>query len=105
MMFKIVSTGLVMAVLSLAIGPATTVAAVEKTISISPLRNEIIVDPGQVRSGVLTLTNSSEEEISLTLRAESFSVINQQYDYEFNSVKPEVAWVSFDDPILKIPYR
>lgn len=66
-------------------------------ITVSPVRSEFTVDPGQVKGGELKLKNSSKGPVTIRITAQSFSVINDQYDYRFDSDKPELSWVSFDN--------
>ena len=68
-----------------------TVAAQNKVITkpkgltLSPLRNEIEIAPGTSLDGVLTVTNSTKKPMTVSMNAEAFSVINQQYDYAFTA--------------------
>lgn len=74
-----------------------------KGLTLSPLRSEINITPGTSFDGVITVTNSSEKDMTVALSAEKFSVINQQYDYEFDSKSDIAKWVSFgsNELILK----
>lgn len=85
-----------------------TVAAQNKVITkskgltLSPLRNEIEIAPGTSLDGVLTVTNSTKKPMTVSMNAEAFSVINQQYDYAFTAESNVVKWVSFDHPEISL---
>jgi hypothetical protein len=63
---------------------------------LSPLRHELEIAPGTSANGVLTVTNSTDKEMSVTLSTEVFTVINQQYDYAFTEDSEATKWVSFN---------
>ncbi len=87
-----------LAVVILAVGamvPVDAVSTPDRRLGISPLRNELTITPGTSFDGKLTLTNSGQESLAVTMNAEVFSVINEAYDYSFNPSGKEVAWVTF----------
>jgi hypothetical protein len=45
--------------------------------------------------GVLTVTNSTDKSMDVSLSAEEFSVINRQYDYAFTQNSDIAKWVKF----------
>jgi hypothetical protein len=67
-----------------------------KGLTISPLRSELSIEPGTSIDGVLTVTNSTNNPMTVDLSAEEFSVINQQYDYAFTTESDVTKWVSFN---------
>lgn len=66
-----------------------------KGLTLSPLRTELNIQLGTSVSGVLTVTNSTDKSMSVTMSAEEFSVINQNYDYSFLPDSDIAKWVSF----------
>ncbi|CAN5412886.1 hypothetical protein BH10PAT4_BH10PAT4_1000 [soil metagenome] len=84
--------------------PDTTFAVDNSTkgLTVSPLRTEITVDPGTSQDQTLTLKNTNDRPISVRLTAEEFSVINQQYDYAFNTETQLIKWVTFTPDTLDI---
>lgn len=74
----------------------------ERSLGISPLRSELTISPGTSFDGKLTLTNSGKQAVSVSLKAEVFSVTNQTYDYAFNPSGTGVDWVSFSKDIITI---
>ncbi|PKL31905.1 hypothetical protein CVV43_00445 [Candidatus Saccharibacteria bacterium HGW-Saccharibacteria-1] len=74
----------------------------QKGLTVSPIRSELEIAPGVSMDGVLTVTNSTKETMVVDLTAESFSVINQQYDYAFTSESEMTKWVSFSDSKIEL---
>ena len=66
-----------------------------KGLTLSPLRTELNIMPGTLSDGVLITTNSTDKPIVVQLSAEEFSVVNQQYDYSFDSGSDIAKWVKF----------
>lgn len=66
-----------------------------KGLTVSPLRSEFEVKPGSSYSGELTITNSTDKNMEVRLNAETFSVINQRYDYAFASESNVANWINF----------
>lgn len=67
-----------------------------KGLTLSPLRAELDIEPGTSLNGVLKVTNFSTKPMLVTMSAEVFSVINQQYDYAFTAESNVVKWVTFN---------
>lgn len=67
-----------------------------KGLTLSPLRTELNIAPGTSQGGVLRVTNNSTLSMTVTMSAEVFSVINQQYDYAFTAESNVVKWVTFN---------
>jgi len=65
-------------------------------LKISPVRQELNIEPGTSRDGKLVVSNLSDTSMTVALSAEEFSVINQQYDYAFTVESDVTKWVSFD---------
>lgn len=70
----------------------------QKGLTLSPLRSELSINPGTSLDGTLTVTNSTKKVMTVNLTAETFSVINQQYDYAFTEESNVVKWVTFNHP-------
>lgn len=66
-----------------------------KGLTFSPLRTEFDVAPGTSHEGILRVSNSTDKPITVQLSAESFTVINRQYDYAFSSESDVAKWVTF----------
>ncbi len=66
-----------------------------KGLTLSPLRTELEISPGTSLDGVLTVKNSTDKPMTVSLTAEEFSVINQQYDYAFTAESDMAKWVRF----------
>ncbi len=71
------------------------VPSLPKGLTLSPLRNELELAPGTSLDGSLTVTNSTDKPMKISLNAEKFSVINQQYDYAFTDESDVARWVTF----------
>jgi len=90
---------------------ATTVIK-PKGLTLSPLRSELEITPGTSLDGNLVVTNSTDKAMAVSLSAEQFSVINQQYDYAFTAESDLMKWVTFSPSevnlavgeIKKIPF-
>lgn len=67
----------------------------QKGLTFSPLRSELSIAPGTSHEGVLRVVNSTDKSMAVHLNAESFSVINQQYDYAFSPESDVAKWVTF----------
>lgn len=85
-----------------AIAAPTKAATRSKGLTLSPLRSELGVAPGSSQEGVLTITNSTKEAMTVHLSAEKFSVINQQYDYAFSADSDTTKWVTFDPETIDL---
>lgn len=66
-----------------------------KGLTLSPLRSELGLAPGTSLDGTLTVTNSTDKPMKVSLSAEEFSVINRQYDYAFTTESDVTKWVTF----------
>ena len=75
--------------------PASAQSAPERRLQVSPLRNEISVEAGAAYKGSISLKNTGKATLKVTLSAEAFDVINQNYDYEFIPKAPVSEWVHF----------
>lgn len=73
-----------------------------KGLTLSPLRTELNITPSTSLDGILKVTNNSTKPMSVTMTAEAFSVINQQYDYAFTAESNVVKWVTFNHPEIKL---
>ncbi len=77
--------------------PAQASAA---SISIAPLRQEITITPGQAFNSRLVVQNPSKNATTVTLSAEAFGIINEDYDYSFSKLEEVGKWLSFGSPQL-----
>lgn len=66
-----------------------------KGLTLSPLRKEAEVAPGNSIKETITISNLTEKKMTVRLSAEKFSVINQQYDYSFSDGSDIVKWIMF----------
>ena len=81
------------------IAPPYDVAAassVSTGLNLSPLKTEFSITPGTSHTVTLTITNGTQAAMKVDFSAESFSVINQQYDYAFDTASALSKWVTFD---------
>lgn len=69
----------------------------KKGLTISPIKKELNVTPGTVVNGYLVVENTSDGAINVDLKADEFSVINQQYDYAFTEESEVSKWVTFKE--------
>lgn len=98
MKYKVRNWLLVVVVLAASVAmPAHATSSPERSLGISPLRNELTIAPGTSFDGTLTLTNSGQDTLSVTMDAEMFSVTDEAYNYSFDPTGKEVDWVSFGD--------
>lgn len=67
-----------------------------KGLTLSPLRSELNIEPGTSLDGTFTVKNSTDKTMMVSLSAEEFSVINQQYDYAFTAESDITKWIRFD---------
>ena len=56
-----------------------------KGLALSPIRTETTVASGELVKYKLTLTNYSDQPMKVTLSAEEFSVVDQQYKHAFDN--------------------
>lgn len=78
---------------------ATNVAnaqtASQRGLTLTPLRSELNIPPGTSLDGELTVTNSTDKPMEVTLGIEEFHVINQAYDYAFTAESDVTKWITF----------
>lgn len=72
------------------------------SLSIQPLRQELELKPGQSFSSSLVVTNTGKDSITVNVDAESFSVIDEAYDYSFAKAEGLNQWVHIDNPVSTI---
>ncbi len=75
---------------------SSVTSLLDQGLALSPLRNELNIDPGTSLDGVITVTNKTSHNMTINLSAEEFSVINQQYDYAFTVESNVAKWVTFN---------
>jgi hypothetical protein len=71
-------------------------------LKVSPVKQEVDVEPGTVKKGSLNITNLGDKSVAVDLSAEEFSVVNENYDYAFSTESDVAKWVSFDDSKITI---
>jgi hypothetical protein len=89
-------------VATLAAAPAHADTSPLRSLGISPLRSELTISPGTSFDGFITLNDSGKTAVTATLDAESFSVIDEQYDYSFDPSGAGSDWVSFSSNSVTI---
>ena len=67
------------------------------SLSIQPLRQELELKPGQANSSNILVRNTGREPATINISAESFGVINEDYDYSFTQSQDLAKWVRFDE--------
>ena len=68
------------------------------SVSVSPLRREIELKPGQTSTGTFRVRNTGQKPATFELSAETFNVINENYDYEFAQAQDLPKWITFKEP-------
>lgn len=95
-LLKVVFASLIFSVLFIFFSQSVFAESSQRGLVLSPLRNELEIAPGTSANGVLTITNSTDKSMNVSLNAEIFNVINQQYDYAFTEDSNVTKWISFD---------
>lgn len=74
--------------------PMNTFAAElnNKGLSISPLRQEVIVTPDTIKAGYFTVANQTKKPIQIDFTVHQFSVTDYAYDYKFLT-PPKNNWI------------
>ncbi len=75
--------------------PSAHAASAVRQLTITPLRSEYTIPAGTTQKGTITLKNTGTEALDVTLDAEAFKVINQNYDYSFQPNSTLGTWVGF----------
>lgn len=91
-----------LAVMVIFLPSGVSAAASSQGLLLSPLRTEANLAPGTVYDGVLTVANRTTAPMTVSLDAEEFSVINQQYDYAFTQESRVAKWVTFSPSELTL---
>lgn len=94
---RIVISGFLLATFAISTQPIGVAAQQSNSLSVSPLRQEAMIDPGFVHSGSLMIKNSGDQPQTIELSAETFNVTNQAYDYLFIPKTTEAKWVTFSE--------
>lgn len=71
-------------------------------LTISPVRTELEILPGTAIDKVLTVANTTQSKMAVTLTAESFRAINPSYDYAFDKEAEITKWVRFSDDSFEL---
>lgn len=104
-MNKTISTGIFAGLLILfSFGHHVSGLKKDQGLVVKPLRQKIIQDPGSTTGGVLTLTNDSNEPLTVELTSENFGVINESYDYSFKQ-DDSSKWIRFVDSLIQLEPR
>ena len=75
--------------------PSAHAASAARQLTITPLRSEYTIPAGTTQKGTITLKNTGTEALDVTLDAEAFKVINENYDYSFQPNSTLGTWVGF----------
>ena len=75
------------------------------SLSIEPIREELTLKTEQSIDNQLIVRNSTDKPISVSLEAESFSVINESYDYGFTKAEDLKSWVRFNETSVQLPAK
>jgi hypothetical protein len=67
-----------------------------KGLTLSPIRTELSVTPGTVKTGKLTISNTTSVDMPVDMSAEVFGVKNSSYSYTFDPDSPVVDWMRFE---------
>ncbi|TAK89692.1 hypothetical protein EPO04_01135 [Patescibacteria group bacterium] len=70
-----------------------------KGLYISPLREQVTVQPGAAQRKILTVANYTDKPATIELSVESFSVANYSYEYRFLA-PPQENWVRLDQTTI-----
>ncbi len=89
----------VVLMLAMILMPAKVLAG---SISIEPLRQELELRAGQAITGKLRVRNNSSQPATVRITAESFSIVNESYDYAFAQSEDIKNWVHFDKSELAL---
>lgn len=103
-MRRICSLALAITILGLALFFSTAQAATE-SLTVSPLKGEFKLAPGQQANGSIKIKNSGEKPIDVEVYVQTFAVTNENYDQEFHRSDNKLAaenWVSLSDNNYKI---
>lgn len=71
-------------------------------LTISPLRNEVTIDPGIAYNGSLEVLNDTDVAMTVNMSAEEFKVSDYDYDYEFIEQSDIASWVSFSPSKIRL---
>jgi hypothetical protein len=72
------------------------------SLSIEPLRQELELQPGQAFTSTLKVRNNTDRPAKVTLSAQSFTVTNEAYDYEFKDANDLAQWVQFKEKTVEL---
>lgn len=88
----------VVVALGLIFQPAVAQAA-QESLTVSPLKGEFKLTPGQQVGSSIKIKNSGEKPIEVEVYAQTFVVKNEHYDQEFYRADNKLAaenWINFD---------
>lgn len=94
--------GACLAIMVIILPSSVSAASSLQGLLLSPLRTEISLAPGTVYGGALTVANKTTAPMVVSLNAEEFSVINQQYDYAFTEESQVAKWAVFNPSELTL---
>lgn len=77
-------------------------SSVQKGLTLSPIKTEVNIYPGTSKDGKLKVTNSTLKTMTVELTSEAFSVINEQYDYNFTVESKTAKWVIFEKEFVEL---
>lgn len=88
--------------------PHRTQAEGRESLTISPLRNELKLIPGQQYEASVKLENNGEADLEVAIYASSFTVKNENYDQEFNQLNSPSSvnnWFKFSQNTIFLPAK
>lgn len=104
--FFIVIAVATVAVLSWSSYMAAAISTVEHGLTLAPLRTELSIKPGTSLEGTLRIANRTKAAMKVIPSAQTFKVINEQYDYTFIDSQNEggepARWIRFDQDSLTL---
>lgn len=88
------------------LGIPTSALASRESLTISPLRQDIKLVPGQTSMGSIKLKNSGDVDFNVDVYAANFTVKNEAYDQEFDQPNNPLSasnWFRFDQTKIHMP--
>jgi len=94
----------ILSIITLALSPLAFAQDANESITLSPVKKNYTVNPGQTLSDTLTVLNDGQTAYDFTVYATPYSVQNSNYDPDFTATQPNAdayTWVQFE----KTTYR
>lgn len=95
--FRVVlGSSLVLVMTFFVIGTHVSALMAPTGLTIAPVRTLFDITPGAAQTGRLTVYNMTKSDMDVSMNAEVFNVINQNYDYSFSPTSTVAGWIHFD---------